>query len=133
MIQLCKRCEDIEKSFFPDTQTEIHVIECHGKALIQSAQFFVKRFGNHHTGACYCCDILCIAEPAHIADISFRDPVMRVSGCAMCAQSDHDTCMLDRFIRIIELRSHSCHILTLRIHQKLLHPVHRNHLRIIIQ
>ena len=58
---------------------------------------------------------------------------MRVPGCAMCAQSDHDTCMLDRFIRIVQLGTDYADILTHCIHQKLFHPVRVNDLRIVVQ
>ena len=48
-------------------------------------------------------------------------------------QADDDARMLNGIVRIVKLTADCSHVRPLGVHQKLLHPVHRNHLRIIIQ
>ncbi len=59
--------------------------------------------------------------------------VMSVSGGSVGSQTDDNTGMLNGFIAVIQLGTHGTHILSLGIHQKLLHPVHRDDLRVIIE
>ena len=41
--------------------------------------------------------------------------------------------MLNRLVSVIQLGSHCAHILSLGIHEKLLHPVYGDHLGVIIE
>ena len=58
---------------------------------------------------------------------------MAVSRRSVSSQAKHHARMLDGSVLVVELRSHRTHIFSLSIHQKLLDPVRRNDLRIIVQ
>ena len=133
MIQFGKRRKDIEISLFPDLQTEIHIIQRDGKGFIQSAHFLIDAPLHHQARRSHCRHILGITEPPHIAKMFLRHLVMGMSCGPVSSESDDYSCVLDRVVRIIELCSHGSHILTLCIHQKLLDPVRRDNLRIVIQ
>jgi len=48
------------------------------------------------------------------------------------AKPDHHARMLDRLVAVIKLSADRAHILPLGVHQKLLHPVDRDHLRVVV-
>ena len=60
-------------------------------------------------------------------------PVMAVARGTMGAKPQDHSRMLDGLIPVIKLRPNRTHVRPLCVHQKLLHPVHRNDLRIIVQ
>ena len=49
------------------------------------------------------------------------------------SQPQYDSRVLDSLIGKVKLGSHSPHILPLGVHQKLFHPVYRDHLGVIVQ
>lgn len=58
---------------------------------------------------------------------------MGMSCRAVCSQSDDHAGMLDRLVRIIQFGAYGTHILSLRIHQHLFHPVGGDNFRIVVQ
>ena len=48
-------------------------------------------------------------------------------------QADDHSRVLNGLVRIIELAAHGAYIRPLSVHQKLLHPVDRDHLGVVVQ
>ena len=133
MIQLGKRREDIQIPFIPDAQAEVHIVERHGKRLIQPAERIIQTLSHHQAGARHRWHILRIAQPAHIAEIVIVNFIVRMSCGPVRAKADDHPRMLDCPVAIVELCADGAHIGPLGVHQHRLKPVHWDHLGVIVQ
>ena len=133
MVELRERSKYIQIVLLPAAKTKVNIIERNCKCLVQAAQLVINALFHHQARAGHRAHVLRVAKTPHVAQILAPLPVMHMPCRPVRAKADHDSRVLDCLVRIIELAADAGNIVSLRVHQKFLDPVERNHFRVIVQ
>ena len=123
---------DVQKAFLPQLQAVVHVVVGNGELfLVQTAKCTVERGFRHQAGTGHGHVILRRDQAVHIAD--GRAGVTLVAVARAAVDAHEYARVLDRVVRVVELRAHRAHIGPLAVAQQLAQKVRRQNLDIIVQ
>ena len=131
MVQLGKGGEHVGVSRLPHTHAEVHVVEGHGKALVQPVHLLVHVLAHHQAGGGHGVHILRIDQPSHIAGVPHREVLVHMR--RQRQETEADARVLDGIVRVEQLCAHAAHTVLLGIHDHLLHPAGRDDLGIVVE
>ena len=131
MVQLGKGGEHVGIARFAHAHAEVHVVEGHGKALVQTVHLLVDALAHHQAGGSDRIHILCIDQTSHIAGVAHREVLVHVGRKGQKAEAD--ACVLDGVVRVEQLCAHAAHTVLLGVHEHFFDPARRNDLRIVVE
>ena len=131
MVQLCKRGEHVGIARFAHAHAEVHIVEGHSKALVQTVHLLVDAPAHHQAGGSDRIHILCIDQTSHIAGVAHREVLVHVGRKGQKAEADAR--VLDSVVRIKQLCAHAAHTVLLGVHEHFFDPARRNDLRIVVE
>ena len=131
MVQLCKRGEHVGIARFTHAHAEVHIVEGHSKALVQTVHLLVDAPAHHQAGGSDRIHILCIDQTAHIAGVAHREVLVHVGRKGQKAEADAR--VLDGVVRIKQLCAHAAHTVLLGVHEHFFDPARRNDLGIVVE
>ena len=131
MVELGKRGEDVGVACLTDADAEVHIVEGHGIALVQTAHFVVDLLADEQAGGGVSVDVLHIVQAAHIA--VGAGGIVLVQMARHAADTEADTGVLDGIVRVEQLGTHAAHPLLLGIHDHLFQPGGGDDLGVVVE
>ena len=131
MVQLGKGGEHVGIARLAHAHAEVHIVEGHGKALVQTVHFLVHALAHHQAGSGDGIDVLRIDQTAHIAGVPHREILVHV-GCQR-QEAEADAGVLDGIVRVEQLCAHAAHAVLLGVHEHFLDPARGNDLGIVVE
>ena len=131
MVELGKGGKHVGVARLPHTDTEIHIVEGHGIALVQAVHLIIDLPADEQAGGGIAVNILHIVQPPHVAIGCRREILVQVARHAADAKADAG--MLNGVIGVEQLCTHTAHPLLLGVHDHFLQPVGGDDLGIVVE
>ena len=131
MVELGEGSEDVGVACLTNTDAEVHIVEGHGIALIQTAHLVVDLLADEQTGGRVGVDVLYIVQPSHIA--VGAGGIILVQMARHTADAEADAGVLDGIVRVEQLCAHAAYPLLLGVHDHLFQPCGRDDLSVVVE